>query len=94
MPPEFATLIWQTRVVSFSQTFRKVVLTCCRDAKGTFPVSSGSVEVAGRKVAEFVRGAGGRVVAEFAPVSSDSVTVRLAGDAGRDEAWLTEVEVY
>ena len=77
-----------------AKTFRKVVLTCCRDAKGTFPVSSGSVEVAGRKVAEFVRGAGGRVVAEFAPVSSDSVTVRLAGDAGRDEAWLTEVEVY
>ena len=82
--------------VMFGETkrFRKVVLTCCRDAKGAFPVASGSVEVDGRKVAEFVRGAGGRVVVEFAPVSSDAVTVRLFGNAAGDEAWLTELEVY
>ena len=77
-----------------AKTFRKVVLTCCRDANGVFPVSDGSVEVDGRKVAGFVRGAGGRVVIEFAPVSSDAVTVRLSGGRGGDGAWLTEVEVY
>ena len=74
--------------------FGKVVVTCCRDAKGAFPVASGSVEVDGRKVAEFVRGAGGRVVVEFPPVPSDAVTVRLSGNAAGGEAWLTEVEVY
>ena len=77
-----------------SKTFRKVVLTCCRDGKGKFPVSSGSVEVAGRKIAEFVRGAGGKVVVEFAPVSADAVTIRPVGTAAGEVAWFTEVEVY
>ncbi|MBQ3340985.1 MAG: hypothetical protein IJG84_03750 [Kiritimatiellae bacterium] len=74
--------------------FGKVVVTCCCDAKGAFPVASGSVEVDGRKVAEFVRGAGGRVAVEFSPVSSDAVTVRLSGGRDGEEAWLTEVEAY
>ena len=77
-----------------AKTFRKVVLTCCRDAKGKFPVSSGYVEVAGRKVAEFVRGAGGKIVVEFAPTKADAVTIRPVGTAAGEVAWLTEVEVY
>ena len=56
--------------------------------------AGGSVEVDGRKVAEFVRGAGGRVVVEFAPDSSDAVTVRLSGGRDGGGAWLTEVEAY
>jgi hypothetical protein len=76
------------------KTFRKVVLTCCRDANGRFPVSSGYVEVAGRKVAEFVRGAGGKIVVEFAPTKADAVTIRPVGTAAGEVAWLTEVEVY
>ena len=56
--------------------------------------AGGSVEVDGRKVAEFVRGTGGRVVVEFPPVLSDAVTVRLSGNAAGGGAWLTEVEAY
>ncbi len=76
------------------KTFRKVVLTCCRDANGKFPVSSGSVEVADRKVAAFVRSSGGKVVVEFEPVSADAVTIRPVGTVVGDGAWFTEVEVY
>lgn len=82
--------------------FRRVVVTCCRDREGRYAVSSGWVEVNGKKVAQFKRGKDGRAEAVFAPVVSGDVTVHVDGihheavnsNWQRTVPWISEVEVY
>jgi len=81
---------------------RKVVLTCCRSRDGMYQVESGTIEAGGAKLADFVRGADGRVVVEFPPTEVESLVIRLRGANApfshlavmNSTPWLSEVEVY
>ena len=82
--------------------FRRVVVTCCRDREGRYAVSSGWVEVDGKKVAQFKRGKDGRAEAVFPPVTSGDVTIHIDGthheavnsNWQRTVPWISEIEVY
>ena len=82
--------------------FSRIVATCCRDKSGKYAVSSATVAVDGRTVAEMKRGDDGRMTADFAPIESDAVTVYVKGRHingkirtwTKRTPWLSEIEVY
>lgn len=84
------------------KTFRRIVVTCCRDRDGVYAVGSGWVEVDGKRIADFTRGNGGKAEAAFKAITAKELTVHFNGKHDKSKKfnfqrtmpWISEIEVY